>query len=391
MPVLAAAATRLRQSPIRAVTLAIQARGGINLGQGLCDLPTPEPIRDGAHASLDAGVSTYTAYNGIAPLRAAIAEKARTFNRLPVRSDDEVVVSVGSTGAFAAALLALCEPGDEAIVFEPFYGYHTGLMRLFGIVPVSVPLDGPNWDVDLDAVRAAITSKTKVVVVCTPANPSGKVWTEAELAGLLALAEAHDLWIVTDEIYEYMTYDGRQHVSLASLPGAYDRTVTVSGFSKTYNMTGWRLGYAVARPDVAERIGLVSDLLYVCAPAPLQHGVAAAFAMPGAYFDDLLDFYVARRAQLCDALERVGMAFARPQGAYYVLADTSPLRARFDGFENADAAMQTLIEKAGVGTVSGTAFFADSARAGGIVRFCYAKEEPILDDACRRLIETFGR
>lgn len=390
MPAIARHATALRQSPIRAVTLAIRETGGINLGQGLCDLPTPAPIRDGAHASLDAGVSTYTAYNGIASLRAAIAEKARTFNRLPVRSDDEVVVSVGSTGAFAAALLALCEPGDEAVVFEPFYGYHTGLMRLFGIVPVAVPLDGPNWDVDLDAVRAALTPKTKAVVVCTPANPSGKVWTEAELAGLLALAEERDLWILTDEIYEYMTYDGRQHISLASLPGAYDRTVTISGFSKTYNMTGWRLGYAVARPDVAERIGLVSDLLYVCAPAPLQHGVAEAFAMPGAYFDDLLDFYTARRAQLCETLERIGMTFAWPQGAYYVLADTSPLRARFDGFENADAAMHTLIHTAGVGTVAGTAFFADPARAGGIVRFCYAKEEPVLEDACQRLLGAYG-
>lgn len=390
MPDISRHAATLRQSSIRAVTLAVNAVGGLNLGQGLCDLPTPAPIREGAKASLDGGVSTYTAYNGIAPLRRALADKARTFNGLPVASDDEVVVTVGSTGAFAAALLALCNPGDEVVVFEPFYGYHTGLMRLFGLMPVAVPLVGPNWDVDLDALAAAITPRTKAVVVCTPANPSGKVWTEAELAGLLALAEAHDLWILTDEIYEYLTYDGRRHVSLGSLPGAYARTVTLSGFSKTYNMTGWRLGYAVAAPAVAERIGLVSDLLYICAPAPLQHGVAEAFSMPGTYFDEMLDFYTARRAQLCDALERVGMAFTRPQGAYYVLADTAPLRRRFDGFETAEAAMRTLIERAGVGTVAGSAFFARPEDAGSLVRFCYAKEEPVLGDACERLVAAFG-
>ncbi len=384
-------AATLRQSPIRAVTVAVNAVGGINLGQGLCDLPTPAPIRDGAHASLNEGVSTYTSYAGIAPLRRAIADKARTFNGLPVGSDDEVVVSVGSTGAFAATLLALCEPGDEVIVFEPFYGYHTGLMRLFGVVPVAVPLVGENWDVDLDAVAAAITPRTRAVVVCTPANPSGKVWTDAELRGLLDLLERHDLWAITDEIYEYMTYDGRPHVSLGSLPEAYARTVTISGFSKTYNMTGWRLGYAVAPPTVAERIGLVSDLLYVCAPAPLQHGVAEAFAMPGDYFDDLLSFYTARRHQLCTALEAVGMRFSWPQGAYYVLADTAPLRARFDGFEDDEAAVATLLARAGVGTVAGRGFFADPSRAGGIVRFCYAKEEPVLEEACARLVAAFGR
>ena len=386
----APAAATLRQSSIRAVTLAVNAAGGINLGQGLCDLPTPEPIRDGAHASLDRGVSTYTAYNGIAPLRRAIADKARTFNGLPVVSDDEVVVTVGSTGAFAATLLALCAPGDEVVLFEPFYGYHTGLMRLFGVVPVAVPLDGPNWDVDLDAFAAALTPRTKAVVVCTPGNPSGKVWTEAELAGLLAIAEAHDLWILTDEIYEYMTYEGRRHVSLASLPGAYARTVTLSGFSKTYNMTGWRLGYAVAPPEVAERIGLVSDLLYICAPAPLQHGVAEAFAMPGAYFDDMRAFYTARRAQLCAALNACGMAFAPPQGAYYVLADTAPLRARFDGFGDDEQAAATLLARAGVGVVSGRSFFTRPEDARGFVRFCYAKEEPVLEDACRRLVAAFG-
>lgn len=390
MPALSSHALALRQSPIRAVTIAIQHTGGVNLGQGLCDLPTPAPIRDGAHASLDRGVSTYTAYNGIARLREAIFEKARAFNGLPVGSPDEVVVTVGSTGAFAASLLALCEAGDEVLLFEPFYGYHTGLMRLFGLTPVAVPLVGEAWDVDLDLVRAALTPRTKAIIVCTPANPSGKIWTEAELAGLLEIAEAHDLWIVTDEIYEYMTYDGRAHVSLGRLPGAYARTVTISGFSKTYNMTGWRLGYAVAPPDVAERIGLVSDLLYVCAPAPLQHGVAEAFAMPGTYFDDLLAFYTARRAQLCAALDQIGMRFAPPQGAYYVLADAAPLAARFSGFEDSDAAMQTLLG-VGVGTVAGRAFFADPARAGSLVRFCYAKDEGVLDEACQRLVAAFGR
>ncbi len=391
MKPLAARTDALRQSDIRAVTFAVNRVGGINLGQGICDLATPTPIIEGAVGALRDGKSIYTAYNGIEPLREAIAEKAATFNSIPVEGPESVVVSVGSTGAFVSTVLTLCEAGDEVVLFEPFYGYHAGLLRLHGIRPVVVPLtrDGGHWTFDADALEGAVTDRTKAVVVCTPANPSGKVWTEDEIDALYHVAEAHDLWVITDEIYEHMVYDDRRHLSPASRPGAYPRTVTLSGFSKTFNMTGWRLGYAVAPAPVAAKMGLVNDLVFICAPAPLQHGLAAALPMPEAYYRDMLADYTAKRTLMVDALQACGLEADPPEGAYYVLAGLGERRGQ-PGFETARAATNTLIEQAGVACVPGPSFFADPAEGEGFLRFCYAKERPVLEDACRRLVEAFG-
>lgn len=391
MKPLARRTDRLRQSDIRAVTAAVNRVGGINLGQGICDLPTPDAIKAASVAAIEADRSVYTAYNGTRALREAILQKVRAFNGIPARSAEEVMVSVGSTGAFVSAVLTLCEPGDEAILLEPFYGYHAGILRLLGVTPVAVPLVAPDWDVDSGALERAITERTKLVVVCTPANPSGKVWTEDELAALLDVLERHDLWAVTDEIYEHMTYGGARHVSLASLSGAYERTVTLSGFSKTFNMTGWRLGYAVASEALAEKMGLVNDLVYICAPAPLQHGMADALPQIGdAYYDGLQAEYAARRALMCDALDACGFSVRRPDGAYYVLADFARLAEGRPGFADDREACETLIREAGVATVPGSAFFADPSRGRTLLRFCFAKEVDVLEDACRRLRAAFG-
>ena len=387
---LASRTDALRQSDIRAVTFAVNAVDGINLGQGICDLPTPDPIKEGAKAAIDGEKSIYTSFAGIRKLRAGIAEKERSFNGLPVESDDEVMVSVGATGAFVATCLALFEPGDEIVVFEPFYGYHTGLLDLFGVVRKTVTLKAPDWEIDFDAVEAAITERTKAVLVCTPANPCGKVWTRAELERMLALMEEHDLYAITDEIYEYMTYDGREHVSLGSLPGAYERTVTLSGFSKTYNMTGWRLGYAVGPEAIIGRMGLINDLVYICAPSPLQHGVAEAFEMDDSYFDEMLAAYTRKRTLMCETLERCGFEFAWPEGSYYVLANFEQLSKTRDGFEDDQAACDTLIREAGVAAVPGNSFFADPEDGRYFLRFCYAKQLPILEEACRKLLDAFG-
>ncbi len=389
---LAARTDALRQSDIRAVTFAVNAARGINLGQGICDLPTPDAVKAGAKAAIDGDRSIYTSYAGIEKLRAGIAEKARSFNRLPVADDDEVVVSVGSTGAFVAACLTLFEPGDECLVFEPFYGYHTGLLDLFGVRRVTAKLHAPDWRIDFDEVEALITERTKAVLVCTPSNPCGKVWSRDELERMLAILERHDLWAITDEIYEYMTYGGREHVSLGSLPGAYPRTVTLSGFSKTYNMTGWRLGYAVGPASVAERMGLINDLVFICAPSPLQHGVAEAFAMDrAAYFAEMRAAYAAKRTLMCETLERCGFTFTWPEGAYYVLANFEALARQRDGFEDDRAACDTLIREAGVAAVPGNSFFADAGDGRFFLRFCYAKRMPVLEEACRHLLAAFGR
>ncbi|CAN5544973.1 pyridoxal phosphate-dependent aminotransferase [soil metagenome] len=306
----------LRQSDIRAVTFAVNRVDGINLGQGICDLPTPDPIKEAAKEAIDGDHSIYTSYAGIAKLREGILGKVKDFNRIPAESAEDIVVSVGSTGAFVATVLTLFEPGDECIVFEPFYGYHTGLLDLLGVTRRVVSLHAPEWEIDFEEVEAAITEKTKAILICTPNNPCGKVWTREELEAVLDIVERHDLYVITDEIYEYMTYDGREHVSLASLPGAYERTITLSGFSKTYNMTGWRLGYAIAPQDIAARMGLINDLIYICAPAPLQYGVAAAFEMDEDYFPILAAEYDARRSLMCETLEACGFEFSWPEGAY---------------------------------------------------------------------------
>ncbi|MEM1096087.1 MAG: pyridoxal phosphate-dependent aminotransferase [Bacteroidota bacterium] len=390
MKPLATRADGLRQSDIRAVSVLVNAVGGINLGQGICDMPTPDPIKQAAKAAIDGDRSIYSHLAGIRPLRERILAKVQAYNGIPATSPDEVMVSVGSTGAFVSACFALLDPGDEVILFEPFYGYHRGILPLAGAVPRFVRTQRPDFAVDFDALRATLTPKTKAIVVCTPNNPSGKVWTRDELTTLIAIAQEHDLYLITDEIYEYMVYDGREHVSLASLPGAYERTVTLSGFSKTFNMTGWRLGYAVAPPHLIEKMGLLNDLFYICAPTPLQHGVAAAFDMSDTYYTEMLDAYTAKRQLLCETLEAIGFELAWPQGAYYVLANFEQLAKTQPGFEDDHAAARTLIDRAGVGTVAGNSFFADPADGRYYLRFCYAKEMPVLEGACQRLRDAFG-
>lgn len=380
----------LAQSDIRAITALVQSVDGINLGQGICDMPIPDPIKSGAHRAIDEDRSIYTSYAGIRQLRESIREKVVRYNGLPVESDDEVMVSAGSTGAFVTAIFALLDPGDEAILFEPFYGYHRNLLGLTGATVRYVPHRDESWGIDFDALRDAITPRTKLVVVCTPANPSGKVWTRDELETLLGILEEHDLWAVTDEIYEYMVYDGRKHVSLGSLPDAYRRTITISGFSKTYNMTGWRLGYAVGPGEMVAKMGLLNDLFYICAPAPLQHGVAEGFAMDDAYFDDLQRDYAVKRKLMCETLESCGFSVPWPEGAYYVMADIRPLAAERAGFEDDRTACRTLIQESGVATVPGNSFFEHPETGRHFLRFCYAKEMPVLEEACQRLRDRYG-
>jgi aminotransferase len=387
----AARARPLEQSDIRSVTRRVEAVDGINLGQGICDLPTPQPIKARAKQAVDADHSVYSHHAGIEPLRRAILEKVQRENEVPASHPDEVVVGVGSTGAFVSAAFTLLEEGDEVVLFEPFYGYHRNILELTGATLRYVPLGGPDSTFNPAAMNEVITPDTKAVIVNTPANPSGKVWTRDELSALLDVMEAHDLVAITDEIYEYMLYDGAEHVSLASLDGAYERTVTLSGFSKTYNVTGWRLGYGVAPGPIAEKMALMNDLLYICAPRPLQHAALAAFdTMEASYIEQLQEDYAERRQLLCETLEAIGFDVPWPDGAYYTLADFSPLRDRRAGFADDAAACSTLIEEAHIGSVTGQSFYEDDADGDSQLRFCFAKELPVLREACEQLREAFG-
>jgi aminotransferase len=380
----------LKQSDIRAVTALVNRHKGINLGQGICDLATPDAIQQGAIEAITHNRSIYSPYAGLMEVRDRLARKFREHNGIPVNNVEEVMVTNGSTGGFVAATFALLNPGDEVIVFEPFYGYHNNLLLLSGAKLIPVALEGASWAVPFERLDAVVTPKTKMVVVNTPVNPCGKIWSEAELQALIAFAARHDLWIVTDEVYEYMVFDGKKHVSPAKLPGGWERTITLTSFSKTFNMTGWRMGAACGPSDVIERMGLIADLVYICPPTPLQYGLAAGLDQPNEYYARLKADYQHRRDFFCAALERCGFTFERPEGAYYAFASFENIAKKRAGFEDGHAAVQTLIKGCGVAAVPGHSFFSDPERGRFYLRFCFAKEWNVLEKACRNLEEFLG-
>lgn len=374
----------LAQSYIRRMTRECNRVGGINLGQGICDLPTPPEILEAsAEAIRSDRWSTYSRYDGIDDLREAIAHKTMTFNGFEaVDPETNVVSTIGSTGAFNCVVQSLFDPGDEFILFEPYYGYHLNTLKVGGLVPKFVTLAPPQWEVTREALEAVVTEKTRGIMICTPANPSGKVWSREELAVIADFCTDHDILAVTDEIYEYIVYADAQHISLATLPGMWERTVTMSGFSKTFSITGWRIGTVVAHEDLAGPIGLVNDLFYVCAPTPLQKGVAAGMAaLPASYYTEMSADYEAKRDMFCGTLTDIGLTPLVPDGAYYVLADIT--RLGFD--DDKDAAMH-ILETVGVASVPGSSFFV-SPVGKTLTRFCYAKEWDVLEQAAAKMRE----
>jgi aminotransferase len=372
------------QSDIRRMSRECERVGGINLGQGICDLPTIPLVAEGAIDAIRSNRATYSRFEGIDPLRERIAAKCREFNGFNVDPASELIVTVGSTGGFAAAAMATLNPGDEVILFEPFYGYHLSTLQLLGVETRFVPLALPDWSIDFEALEQAFGPKTRGIIVCTPSNPCGKVFSEDELVRIGEVCRKHDAWAYTDEIYEHIVYDGRKHVSMASLDGCRDLTITTSGFSKTFSITGWRIGYVVAPPEVAQAIGLVNDLLYVCAPTPLQWGVAKGLESDGSYYEELLADYQLKRDMLAEALADAGMTPLIPQGAYYMLADVAAL-----GFADGKEAADVLLEKGKVASVPGRAFYT-SDRGRDLVRFCFAKDRDSLERACRQIREFAG-
>ncbi|MEI9950356.1 MAG: aminotransferase class I/II-fold pyridoxal phosphate-dependent enzyme [Pseudomonadota bacterium] len=375
----------LRQSEIRNMSVECAKLSGINLSQGVCDTQLPEPVRLGAAAAMLEGTNSYTRYDGLLALREAIAKKLFRDTGASVDPETEIVVTSGATGAFYAACLGLFDAGDEVVLFEPYYGYHWDTLRAIGVIPRLVPLDLRDWSFSAQALRAAIGPKTRAIIVNTPGNPSGKVFTRAELELIAELVREFDLYVITDEIYEYFLYDGRAHLSFATLPGMRERTLTLGGFSKTFSITGWRIGYLVATAELCHRLGQVHDLVYVCAPAPLQIGVARGLEqLPDSFYEELKLEYTRKREKLCAALERAGIAPLVPQGAYYVLADSRSL----PGASPKERAL-SLLRLSGVAAVPGSAFF-ESGRGDDLLRFSYAKREAELDEACRRL-DAFRR
>jgi aminotransferase len=370
----------LAYSEIRAMTQACVQAKGLNMAQGVCDTPVPPVVLRAAAQAMECGKNVYSRFDGLPELRQAIAKKLAQYNGILADPETEVTVSAGATGSFHCACLALLNPGDEVILFEPFYQYHISALLAVEAIPVTVKMRVPDWTFSIADIECASTPRTKAIIVNSPGNPSGKVFSRQELESIATIAQQHDLFVFTDEIYEYFLYDGRTHVSLASLPGMADRTITIGGYSKTFSITGWRIGYSVAAARWAQAIGAMNDLLYVCAPTPLQAGVAVGIQeLPNSFYRDLADAYQRKRDRFCQALAKAGLTPSIPQGAYYVLADSS----RLPGTRGKERAM-FLLETIGLAGVSGEAFFS-GADGRQFIRFSYAKIDSNIDDACRRL------
>ena len=370
----------LAHSEIRAMTQACVQAKGLNMAQGLCDTPVPPVVLRAAAQAMECGKNVYSRFDGLPELRQAIAKKLAQYNGIVADPETDVTVSAGATGSFHCACLALLNPGDEVILFEPYYQYHISALLAVEAVPVTVKMRAPDWTFSVADVERAVTPQTKAIIVNSPGNPSGKVFSRQELESIAAIAQQHDLFVFTDEIYEYFLYDGRTHVSLATLPGMADRTITIGGYSKTFSITGWRIGYSVAAARWAQAIGAMNDLLYVCAPTPLQAGVAVGIQeLPDSYYRDLARDYQRKRDRFCQALAKAVLTPSIPQGAYYVLADTS----RLPGTTGKERAM-FLLETIGLTGVPGEAFFPGSY-GSQFIRFSYAKIDSDIDDACRRL------
>jgi len=373
----------LVQSDIRRMTRECLKVGGINLGQGLGDMPAPSWVTEGAKAGIDSGKAQYTYPEGTVELREAIATKLARDNQIQADPESQICVTVGTSGAFTCVLNALLNPGDGILIMEPYYGYHLNASILCGMKPQFLTLRAPDFELFEDALRESIDDTTRAIVLCSPSNPSGKIFSSVELERIARVANEKDLLIISDEIYEYIIYDDCKHISPSSLASLQNRTVSLMGFSKTFSITGWRLGYVVGPPELIKPVTLVNDLLMVCAPAPLQHGVTEGLKAPPSYYQSLAAGYQSKRDLICKALADAQFPPIIPSGAYYVLADVSRL-----GYPKAiDAAMALLTEDK-VAAVPGSAFFR-GVEGEGLLRFCYAKDQSLLEEACDR-ITSFG-
>ncbi len=372
--------TRFTESVIREMTRLCNRHGGINLAQGFPDFPAPADLKRAAIEAIEADVNQYAITWGAPRLRQALVDKTRAFTGIAYDPDTEVTVCCGSTECMAATMLALVDPGDEVVVFEPFYENYGPDAVLCGAVPRFVRLREPDWSFDPDELAQAFGTRTKAIVINTPNNPTGKVFTREELEQIARLCAQWDVLAITDEIYEHIVYDGAVHVPPASIEGMRERTVTISGLSKTFGVTGWRVGYCLAPPPLTAAIRKVHDFLTVGAPAPLQEAAAHGLSFSREYYEHLADDYSQRRDVLVPALADAGFRPFTPRGAYYVMTDIS-------GFGAADdvSFARQLVSEIGVAAVPGSSFYADPKAGRHRLRFHFARRKETLEAAADRL------
>ncbi|HXI25122.1 MAG TPA: aminotransferase class I/II-fold pyridoxal phosphate-dependent enzyme [Pyrinomonadaceae bacterium] len=379
-------ASQFTESVIREMTREAMKYGAVNLSQGYPDFPAPEDIKRVAMQAIADDVNQYAITWGAKDFRDAIATKTKWYLGFEIDPEAEITVTCGSTEGMISAMMATVDPGDEVIVFEPFYENYAPDAILSDAKPRYVPLRAPDWSFDRDELRAAFNSKTKAIIICNPNNPTGKVFRRDEMEFIAGLCQEFDALCFTDEIYEHILYprEGAEiaHISMAQIAGMRDRTVIVNSMSKTYSVTGWRVGYCIASPEITSAIRKVHDFLTVGAAAPLQAAGAYALALPPAYYEQLQKDYEARRDLILPELEKAGFGTFRPDGAYYVMTDISSF-----GFKDDIEFTRHLIREVGVACVPGSSFYSADASGPGShqVRFCFCKKDETLMLAAERL------
>ena len=371
---------RFTESVIREMTRLCNQHGGVNLAQGFPDFPAPQLLKSEAMKAVEADVNQYAITWGAKRLRDALVAKTERHTGLRYDPETEVTVCCGSTECMVATQMALVDPGDEVIVFEPFYENYGPDAILCDATPRFVRLREPDWSYDPAELEAAFSDRTKAIVINTPNNPTGKVFTRAELSHIATLCQKWNAVAITDEIYEHILFDGAEHVTMASLPGMRERTVTISGISKTYSVTGWRVGWCLAAPHLTAAIRKVHDFLTVGAPAPLQEGAAAALSLPDSYYTQLAADYRERREFLVPALENAGFRAFNPRGAYYVMTDISSF-----GFPDDVTFARNLVSTVGVAAVPGSSFYSNPEAGRQRLRFHFARRRATLEAAVERL------
>jgi len=367
------------ESVIREMTRIASLHNAVNLAQGFPDFPMPDLLKEAACTAIHGDINQYAVTWGTPVLRQAIAEKYRRWYNMEVDPDRNVTVTCGATEAMASVFMALMNPGDEVIVIEPFYENYGPDAILAGATPVFVPMDRPNWTLDPEKLRKAFTSRTKAIIVNTPHNPTGRVFTRDEMTLIADLCVEHDVWAITDAPYEHMVYAGHHH-EIATWPGMRERTITISSLSKTYSATGWRIGWIIAPPEQTGPIRKIHDFLTVGAPAPLQTAAAVGFAFDAEYYNHFTNEYKSRREFMTRVLRDQGFEFATPEGAYYIFADFS----KISDLDDVTFA-KWLAAEVGVATVPGSSFYSKKEDGRTFTRFAFCKKQETLNDAAERL------
>jgi len=383
MPKISQKAEKFTESVIREMTRLCQFHNGINLAQGFPDFSAPEEMKEAACKAIRDNINQYAITWGSKNLRNAIAEKTKKYNGINVDPEKNVTVCCGSTEAMISSIMATINPGEEIIVFEPFYENYGPDAILSGAVPKFISLREPDWKFDFDELASLFNNRTRAIILNTPNNPTGKVFTREELEFIAGLCTRWDALAITDEIYEHILYDGRKHISIGSLDGMADRTITINAASKTYSVTGWRVGYAIAPENLTSAIRKVHDFLTVGAPHPLQEAVAVAMKFDDSYYTKMADQYLARRDFLIGALQKANFVCYKPYGAYYIMTDISGF-----GFSDDTTFARALVKDVGIAAVPGSSFYREARFGYKRLRFAFCKKMETLELAAELLQKT---